>query len=121
MSESRPNSIRKLLILVFAAWLLVFGFSRTELARQDASSGGQRGAQSSAADLVKLYVSVVNKSGGFISKLNYYDFEVYCDKTPQQISYFSKKDEPVGLVLLVSTPGSQILMEMPASTSYRSI
>lgn len=58
------------------------------------------------ADLVKLYVSVSDKNGDLLPKLNYYDFEVTCDKVSQQVTYFAKKDEPVGIVFLLDMSGS---------------
>lgn len=57
-------------------------------------------------ELVKLYVSALDEDNNFISKLNYFDFEITCDKVPQSISYFSKKDDPVGIVFLLDVSGS---------------
>lgn len=111
-------SIRQTLLGFSIVCLLLFGLPKSQLARQDQTA--TRPETAAKDDLAKLYVSVSDKNGNFISKLNYYDFEVNCDKAPQQVSYFAKKDEPVGIVFLVDMSGSmRDMLSLPSS--YRPI
>ncbi|MBP6820915.1 MAG: VWA domain-containing protein [Acidobacteria bacterium] len=107
-------SIRQTLLGFSIVCLLLFGLPKSQLARQDQTA--TRPETAAKDDLAKLYVSVSDKNGNFISKLNYYDFEVNCDKAPQQVSYFAKKDEPVGIVFLVDMSGSmRNMLSLPSS------
>lgn len=101
MKKHRSSPIRKMFIPVSILWLLILCFPRPESAWQDQNVAKQEDAQSSAIGPVRLYVSVEDENGQFFSTLNYYDFELYCDNAPQQISYFSKKDAPLGVVFVV--------------------
>ncbi len=109
-------------------WKTLFGFSviclpffgslEAQLAQQEPSVIKQETRTNDS--LVKLYVSVLDKEKNFISNLNYYDFEVFCDKVPQQVSYFAKKDEPLGIVFLLDMSGSmRNMLDLPSS--YRPI
>ena len=92
MKELYPNPLRKQIVFVFSALLIVLWFSRPEFAHQSPATIQREAPPSSTSDLVKLNVSVRDKKGNFVSRLNYYDFEVYCDNAPQQVRYFSRKD-----------------------------
>lgn len=106
-------SLRPLFCLCLV-FISVFVPTQKKFAFQD--QAGSQAKSDSNANLVKLYVSVSDKNGDFISKLNYYDFEVICDKALQQVSYFAKKDEPVGIVLLLDMSGSmRNMLSMPSS------
>ena len=101
-SFSQLGQRRLFSLLLCVVW--VFLSAPAKLASQDQASNQPK--PDSTAELVKLYVSVSDKNGDFISKLNYYDFELFCNKALQQVSFFSKKDEPTGVVFLLDTSGS---------------
>ena len=52
-------------------------------------------------NLVVLHATVTDRQGGFISNLGEQDFEVYEDRAPQHIRFFSSEDIPVTVGLIV--------------------
>ncbi len=114
MKKSYSQLGQRRLFSLLLCVVLVFLSAPAKLASQDQASNQPK--PDSTVELVKLYVSVSDKSGDFISKLNYYDFEVFCDNVPQSVSYFAKKDEPVGIVFLVDMSGSmRNMLSLPSS------
>lgn len=100
---------KKQLAIIFVIWLMALFFPQPEFAYQQKAISKREAAQGTTTDPIKLYVSVWGKNGDPISTLNYFDFSIVCDKVPQQVSYFSKKDEPVSIVFLIDTSGSMKL------------
>ena len=60
----------------------------------------------STVDLVALHVTVTDKSGDLITTLQKQNFEVFEDKTRQDISLFSRADIPVTAGLVIDNSGS---------------
>jgi Ca-activated chloride channel family protein len=60
----------------------------------------------SGIDLVSLNVSVTDSTGKFITELNQEDFEVFEDGAKQNISFFSRKQQPIALAVLLDTSNS---------------
>jgi Ca-activated chloride channel homolog len=58
------------------------------------------------ADLVMLDVTVVDQSNKPVMDLKEDNFQVFEDKQPQKISFFSKEQVPVSLVFAIDTSGS---------------
>jgi VWFA-related protein len=68
------------------------------------------------ARLVKLTVSVTDAQGRTVKGLKQEDFTVESDKRPQQITFFSYRDEPSSVVFLIDLSGS---MRFQRSASNR--
>ena len=60
----------------------------------------------STVDLVSLHVTVTDKRGDLVTTLNKNNFEVYENKTRQDISLFSRADIPVSAGLVIDNSGS---------------
>jgi Ca-activated chloride channel family protein len=60
----------------------------------------------SGVELVSLNVSVTDASGKYITDLNQEDFEVFEDGAKQNISFFSRKQQPIALAVLLDTSNS---------------
>ena len=58
------------------------------------------------ADLVVLQATVRDHKGAPVSGLNKEDFQVFEDKIPQQIEFFSHEDVPVTVGLVIDSSGS---------------
>ncbi len=100
--------------LVFA--LVVIGASHHCMAQQKPAPPAQSLVPSPSPDQVLLTVSVTNSQGGLVRELKQNHFAVFSDKTKQEISFFSDRDESVSVVLLVDTSGS---MQTAKSTVSR--
>jgi hypothetical protein len=61
---------------------------------------------STDVELVVLDVSVKDINGGYVSDLTADNFQVYEDKKPQAIKYFSHSDIPVTIGLIIDNSGS---------------
>ena len=86
-----------------SACLVIFG----QLAySQDTNIANPQLSKASSDEWVKFYVTVTDKDGNNLQGLNHFDFAILCDKQPQSLSYFSRQDEPVGVVFLIDTSGS---------------
>jgi Ca-activated chloride channel family protein len=57
-------------------------------------------------DLIILNVTVQDKNGSFVSGLKADDFQVFDNKTPEKISFFSQESVPISLGLIIDTSGS---------------
>lgn len=68
----------------------------------------------SGVELVSLSVSVTDGTGKYITDLEQTDFEVFEDGAKQAISFFSRKQQPVALAVLLDTSNS---MEDKMSTA----
>ncbi|MGC2333864.1 MAG: VWA domain-containing protein [Candidatus Acidiferrales bacterium] len=60
----------------------------------------------SDVDLVVLHVTVTNEKGDFVPDLTRSEFQIYEDKTPQDVSLFSRDDIPVTMGLVIDNSGS---------------
>jgi Ca-activated chloride channel family protein len=71
---------------------------------------------------VRLPISIVDKSGRFITDLKQSDFEIYEDKTPQQIeSFLPLSDLPLDVAVLMDTSNSvkpKLKFEKEAAISF---
>jgi len=61
---------------------------------------------SSESQLVVLHVAVRDKKGGYVGGLSQDCFNVFENKQPQSISFFSSQDAPVTVGLLIDSSGS---------------
>ena len=61
---------------------------------------------STDVELVILDVSVKDGNGGYVSDLTAENFQVYEDRKPQAIKYFSHNDIPVTIGLIIDNSGS---------------
>jgi Ca-activated chloride channel family protein len=93
---------RKILSTVFVFWLaLIFADG----------AAAQNAKQNSVAAPVMLHVTVEDGKGGFVSGLTAENFQVFAEKTPQQITYFSNADEPLSVGLLFDISGSTEMVD----------
>ena len=60
----------------------------------------------SGIDLVSLSVSVIDAGGKYVTELAQEDFEVFEDGAKQSISFFSRKQQPIALAILLDTSNS---------------
>ena len=60
----------------------------------------------SGIELVSLNVSVTEAAGKYVTDLNQEDFEVFEDGAKQTISFFSRKQQPIALAVLLDTSNS---------------
>jgi Ca-activated chloride channel homolog len=85
----------------FAAVLLAAGLSAALAAQQQ-----QPPKLRSGIDLVSLNVSVTDQSAKYVTELEQQDFEVFEDGALQTISFFSRKQQPIALAILLDTSNS---------------
>jgi Ca-activated chloride channel family protein len=57
-------------------------------------------------ELVRLTVTATDAAGKYITDLNQDDFEVFEDGAKQQVTFFSKTQQPISLALLLDTSAS---------------
>ena len=60
----------------------------------------------SGVELVSLSVSVTDPAGKYVTSLEQPDFEVFEDGAKQTISFFSRKQQPIALAVLLDTSNS---------------
>ena len=60
----------------------------------------------SGIELVSLNVSVTDPEGSFVTSLEQADFEVFEDGAKQSITFFSRKQQPIALAVLLDTSNS---------------
>lgn len=60
----------------------------------------------SGVELVSLNVSVTDGGGKFVTELEQGDFEVFEDGAKQTVSFFSRKEQPIALAILLDTSSS---------------
>ena len=60
----------------------------------------------SGIDLVSLNVSVTDAAGKYVTDLDQQDFEVFEDGAKQSVSFFSRKQQPIALAVLLDTSNS---------------
>jgi Ca-activated chloride channel family protein len=60
----------------------------------------------SGIELVSLNVSVTDPQGTFVTDLEQSDFEVFEDGAKQSITFFSRKQQPIALAVLLDTSNS---------------
>ena len=60
----------------------------------------------SGIDLVSLNVSVTDPAGKYVTELEQADFEVFEDGAKQNVSFFSRKQQPIALAVLLDTSNS---------------
>jgi Ca-activated chloride channel homolog len=60
----------------------------------------------SGVELVSLSVSVTDPSGKYVTSLEQPDFEVFEDGAKQTVSFFSRKQQPIALAVLLDTSNS---------------
>jgi Ca-activated chloride channel family protein len=85
-----------------AAVLLAAGLSSALAAQQQQRPPKLR----SGIDLVSLNVSVTDSTGKYMTDLDQQDFEVFEDGAKQTISFFSRKQQPIALAILLDTSNS---------------
>src|SRR5262245_7912823 len=90
--------------LVFV--LVVISAPHLCLAQQKPDPPSQASVPRPSADHVLLKVSVTDADGNLVRGLKQNHFAVFSDKVKQEISFFSDRDEPASVVLLVDTSGS---------------
>ncbi|HKQ75945.1 MAG TPA: VWA domain-containing protein [Blastocatellia bacterium] len=100
--------------LVFV--LVVISAPHLCLAQQKSDPPSQASVPRPSADQVLLKVSVTDADGNLVRGLKQNHFAVFSDKVKQEISFFSDRDEPASVVLLVDTSGS---MQTAKSTVSR--
>ena len=82
-----------------ATALLIAGCLGVALAAQQQQPPKLR----SGIELVSLSVSVTDPAGKYVTELNQEDFEVFEDGAKQTISFFSRKQQPIALAVLLDT------------------
>jgi Ca-activated chloride channel family protein len=60
----------------------------------------------SGIELVSLNVSVTDPEGSYVTSLEQADFEVFEDGAKQSITFFSRKQQPIALAVLLDTSNS---------------
>jgi Ca-activated chloride channel homolog len=85
--------IRKALVVIIVAAVAAAG-----LAAQQRFRAG--------VELVSLTVTATDTTGKYVTDLNQDDFDVYEDGAKQQITFFSRNQQPISLALLLDTSAS---------------
>jgi Ca-activated chloride channel family protein len=70
---------------------------------------------------VRLPITVVDKSGRYITDLKQSDFEIYEDKVPQEIEFFQAEELPLDIAVLMDTSNSvkpKLKFEKDAAISF---
>src|SRR2546423_15396000 len=74
--------------------------------QKDQSAQEDQGTIHLGNDLVTMDVTVVDQSNKPVMDLKQENFQVFEDKVPQKIEFFSKDQVPVSLVFAIDTSGS---------------
>lgn len=93
---TRARMFRYVALLLATVILFQPGFAQE-------SGRDQSSARSSA---ILMHVTVQDSKGAFLKGLRPEVFNVFDDKTPQDISFFSSKDVPMSIAVLFDTSGS---------------
>jgi Ca-activated chloride channel family protein len=72
----------------------------------DIQLGAQQPNFSAESQVVVLHVAVRDRKGGYVGGLQQDAFQIYENRKPQPISFFSSQDEPVTVGLLIDASGS---------------
>jgi len=86
--------------------LVAFGAPHQCIAQQKLDPPSQSPVPRPGADHVLITVSVTDAKGNLVRGLKQNQFAVFSDKARQEISFFSDKDEPASVVLLVDMSAS---------------
>jgi Ca-activated chloride channel family protein len=70
------------------------------------ATGSQRPAFRTGVDVVSLAVTVVDNAGHYVTDLNAPDFAVYEDGVKQDLTFFSRRQQPIALSLLLDSSAS---------------
>ncbi|HEY0872263.1 MAG TPA: VWA domain-containing protein [Vicinamibacterales bacterium] len=76
------------------------------LAAQQPPQQQQQPKLRSGVELVSLSVSVTDGNGKYVTSLEHEDFEVFEDGVKQTISFYSRKQQPIALAVLLDTSNS---------------
>jgi len=70
------------------------------------AAGGQQPTFRAGSDIVRVFVTVTDKDGRLVTKLERDNFEVRDDGKPQPITQFDNSPQPVRLVVMLDVSGS---------------
>ncbi len=73
---------------------------------QDKSQGDDLPVIKAGTNLVTLNVTVTDQYGRYVTGLSKQHFEIYDDKVPQKIEFFSSDDAPVSMGIIFDVSGS---------------
>jgi VWFA-related protein len=85
-------------------WMLLTALVIVSLAPR--ASGQQQGAFRAGVDVVSLTVTVTDSSGHYVTDLDEAEFTVFEDGVKQKINYFSRRQQPIALSLLLDSSAS---------------
>jgi VWFA-related protein len=69
-------------------------------------ASGQQGAFRAGVDVVSLTVTVTDSSGHYVTDLDEGEFTVFEDGVKQKVNYFSRRQQPIALSLLLDSSAS---------------
>ena len=70
------------------------------------AAGQQQGAFRAGIDVVSLTVTVTDSSGHYVTDLDEAEFTVFEDGVKQKVTYFSRRQQPIALSLLLDSSAS---------------
>ncbi|HET9361987.1 MAG TPA: VWA domain-containing protein [Vicinamibacterales bacterium] len=70
------------------------------------AAGQQQGAFRAGVDVVSLTVTVTDSSGHYVTDLDEAEFTVFEDGVKQKVTYFSRRQQPIALSLLLDSSAS---------------
>lgn len=99
----RAEMLRKCLITILAALLLT---ATQGVFAQDKPTGEDLPVIKTGTNLVTLNVTVTDQYGRYVTGLSKQHFEIYDDKVPQKIEFFSSDDAPMSMGIIFDVSGS---------------
>ncbi|MCS6886468.1 MAG: VWA domain-containing protein [Acidobacteriota bacterium] len=92
---------QKLTVIVVAFFLVT-----AKVYAQEGERGSELPVIRTGTNLVTLNVTVTDQYGRYVTGLSKQHFEVYDDKVPQKIEFFSSADAPVSMGIIFDVSGS---------------
>jgi VWFA-related protein len=94
---------RRLFLLTAAGFALLSG---VVAGQQDGAQPGQSPAFRAAIDIVSLNVTVTDGVNHYVTDLEQPDFQIFEDGVRQDITFFSRREQPIALSMLLDSSAS---------------
>lgn len=97
---------RRLLVAAVFAALGTIAAAQNQPAGQQNPQGPQSPSFRAGVDIVSLNVTVTDNANRYITDLNEPDFQIFEDGVRQEVSFFSRREQPIALSLLLDSSAS---------------
>ena len=97
---------RRLLVAVVFAALGTIAAAQNQPAGQQSPQGPQSPSFRAGVDIVSLSVTVTDGASRYVTDLNEPDFQIFEDGVRQEVTFFSRREQPIALSLLLDSSAS---------------